>query len=232
MATSRQTLHARIREQSVMRTRHAGNIPAVLYGHKVKSQALQVEGKAFHKVYEEAGLTSLVNLKLGNEERPVLIREVQRHPVRDSVIHVDFYQVRMDEKIRAQVPLNFIGEAPAVKDLGGVLVKSLDAVDLEALPNDLPHAIDVDVTDLDDFEKIIHISDLSIPKGVTLFHEGDDVVALVQPPRTEEELKELEGEVSEDVEAVEGIVEEEVPEGEEKKEGEAPEAPDQETKKE
>ncbi|MFH1353705.1 MAG: 50S ribosomal protein L25 [bacterium] len=196
-------------------------VPAVLYGHGIKSQALQVERKAFTKVLKEAGHTSLINLSLGTTKHTVLVREVQVHPVKSKLLHVDFYQVRLDEKITAHVPLNFVGESPAVKDQGGVLVRNLDELELEALPQDLPHDIKIDISVLKAFEEPIRVADLKLPMGVELLHEPEEVIALVQPPRTEEELEaELAEEVTEDVQGVEGVKEEEAGEGEETEEGE------------
>ena len=144
-------------------------------------------------------------LKTGKAEHPVLIREVQLHPLRDTVQHIDFLQVRMDEKIKAKVPLVFIGQSIAVKDLSGVLVRNHDELELEAFPQDLPHNVSVDIASLTDFEKVIHVKDIALPKGVTVLTEADEVVALVQPPRSEEELKSLSEEVKEDVSAVAGV---------------------------
>lgn len=209
------TLHAQPRVGSSIAVRRAGAIPSVLYGHGVSAVSIQVDAKVFQHVLHKAGLTSLLSLTTEGKEYPVLIREVQHHPVKDQVIHADFYVVRMDEKIRTAVPLTFIGEAPAAKDLLGVLVKNIDEVELEALPKDLPHALEVDISGLTDFEKVIHVADLKIPAGVTLLQDGQDVVALVQPPRSDAELEALTAEVKEDVEAVEGIKKEEsVAEGE------------------
>lgn len=226
-ATARQGKSSALRNQDIT--------PAVLYGRGIKSQALQVDSKAFAKVLKAAGRTSLINLSLGSAKHAVLVREVQLHPVRGNMLHVDFYQVRMDEKISAHVPLIFTGESSAVKDRGGVLVRNMDEVELEALPQDLPHDIKVDISVLSEFDRPVRVADLKLPKGINLFHEPDEVIALVQPPRTEEELEaELAEEVTEDVEGVEGVKEEEAAEaaeGEEaaeegKKPEEAP-APDQ-----
>jgi large subunit ribosomal protein L25 len=217
--------------------RRSGAVPAILYGSGLDSQAIQINQKTFLKLFKETGYTSLVHLTIEGSskdktektnEHTVLIREVQFHPLKNNTLHVDFFQVDMNKTIRTQVPLSFIGEAPAVKDMGGVLIRSHDTVDLEALPNDLPHDIEVDISILDDFEKIIHIKDLTLPDGVKLHHEQDDVITLVQPPRTEEELEKLTEETEEDVEGVEGVKdeegeEEETTEGETKEEATGPE---------
>ena len=193
------------RSKTTAQTRAAGAIPGILYGHGIENQSVQVDAKEFTKIFSQTGYTTLISLAIGKTAHNVLVREVQFHPLKDLITHVDFYQVRLDEKVRAEVPLSFTGEAPAVKDLGGVLVKSIDAVDLEAFPQDLPHTIPVDISSLKDFESIIHVSDLDVPSGITLFTEPETVVAVVQAPRSEAELESLAEEVTEDVAAVETV---------------------------
>lgn len=212
--------------------RRQGLIPAVVYGHNLPTKVIAVAAKELSKVWRAAGATSLVTLALGDkDEQTVLIRDIQHHPVRGDIIHVDFYQVRLDEMIRAKVPLKFVGEADAVKNQGGVLVRNMDEIELEALPADLPHDIAVDISALTDFEKVIHVSDLTIPKGVKHFHQPEDMVALVQPPRTEAELEALKTEVKEEVAAVEGVVKPEAPtEGEAAKEEKGEEKSEEEKK--
>lgn len=223
-------------EKNPRALRRAGTIPGVLYGPGVKAKKLQLDSRNFTQIFQQAGHTSLINLSLDDKEKTdehtVLIREVQYHPVKSTILHADFYQVRMDQTIRARVPLVFTGEAPAVRDHGGVLVRSLDEVELEALPKDLPHDIEVKISGLDNFDKIIRIKDLKLPPDVTLFHESDEVVSLVQAPRTEAELEELAEEVTEDLDAVEGVEEteeESESEGEEEKpeDAEASKQPEQ-----
>ncbi|MBI1833444.1 MAG: 50S ribosomal protein L25 [Candidatus Andersenbacteria bacterium] len=200
-------LKGTVREKTATAVRRDGLVPAVLYGHKVTSQSIQIDARQFAKVYEQTGYTSLITLELGDgQEHMVILRDIQRHPLRNDVVHADFYQVRMDEKIKANVPLVVTGESSAIKDLGGVLVRPMDEVEVEALPQDLPQNISVDISVLDTFEKIFHVKDLVVPTGVTILAEADEVIALVQEPKTQEELDaELAAEVKEDVEAVEGV---------------------------
>lgn len=211
------TLTAQKRSRTVSQVRQAGYIPGVIYGHGISNENVEVESRQFSRVLSTAGYTTLVNVAVGDQKHTVLIREVQFHPLKDQVVHIDFYQVRLDEKVRTQVPLEFIGESAAVEDLGGVLVKSLSEVDLEALPQNLPHDLKVDISVLTDFEKAVHVSDLTVPEGVELFHEPGDVIAVVQPPRSEQELESLAEETKEDVAAVEVV-------SEKKEEGETEEA--------
>lgn len=207
------TLRAQVRTalgKATKTLRHSGFVPAVLYGHGVDSRSLTVSVNDMQRVYRTAGESTLVDLVV-DEQPPVkvIIQDVQRHPVSGQLLHVDFHQVRMTEKIHTDIPLAFTGEALAVKELGGVLVKNLDHLKVEALPGDLVHEISVDVSPLKTFEDIIHIRDLVWPKGIAVLDSPDEVVCLVTPPRSEKELEELETKVEEKVEEVEGVKKEE-----------------------
>ena len=219
MSAQSYTVSATPRTGALSRLRREGFIPAVLYGRGVAAQAVQVNTKALTLLWHKTGSTTLLTLDLEGKQHPVLIREVQVHPLRGDIMHVDFYQVDMKKAIEAEVPVVTTGEALAVKELGGILVQNINALTLEALPKDLPHEITVDIGSLKTFDDVIRVKDITLPSGVSLLHEADDVVALVQPPRSEEELEKLSEEVKEDVEAVEGVKKEEKPE--EVAEGEA-----------
>lgn len=215
----RYNLSAGIREDAASKTRRNGYIPAVLYGHDLESKSVQVNAKEFQKIFAQAGSTSLVMVTIEETEHPVLIREVQYHTLKGNVLHADFYQVRMDEEITAEVPLTFVGESAAVKDKGGVFVRNMDTIEVEALPQNLPHDIEVDISLLATFDNVISVSDLTLPEGVTTQHEAEEVVALVQEPKTQEEIDaDLAEEVTEDVSSVEGTEDKKV-EGEEGAEG-------------
>lgn len=188
-------------------------VPAILYGHNVKNLPLQIKYSDLSKAYKTAGTTTLVDLKIGNDTRTVLIHELTRNPVSDRISHADFYQVKLDEKIKAEIPLNFVGESPAVKELEGTLINNKNQIQVEAFPQDLVHEIEVDISGLKTFEDTILIKDINTPKGIEILDDPEETVALVNPPRSEEELAELDKEISEDVEAVEveekGKIEEE-----------------------
>lgn len=192
----------------------SGSVPVVLYGHGVPSRSLSVSANDFVRAYRSAGESTLIELGVG-EERPVkvIIQDVQRHPVSGEILHVDFHQVKMTEKLHTEIDLSFVGESVAVKELGGVLVKNLDHVKVEALPGDLVHEIPVDISVLKTFEDLVHIADLKLPNGITVLDAPDDVVCLVTPPRSEAELAALEEKVEEKVEEVEGIEKKEAEEG-------------------
>lgn len=213
---------AKIRSGHVGAIRRSGNIPGILYGHGIDPQNVEVDSRKFQKLFKGAGYTTMLTLSIeGGEDHPVFIRDVQIHPLKSTITHIDFYKVRMDEKITAKVPLKFVGEAPAVKLLSGVLVRNMDELEVEALPKDLPHDIEVDIASLVDFENALHVKDIKLPEGVVTHKDQEEVIALVQPPRSEAELEALSEEVKEDVENVEGVKKEEPAEGEAAAEGEA-----------
>lgn len=213
----------------VDRVRKLQAIPAVVYGHGVASRALTIDAGLFDATLKKAGSTSLVDLTVG-EEKPVkvLIHSVQRHPTTSRVIHADLYQVRMTEKLEADIELRFVGESPAVKEQGGIFLRTLDNVKVSCLPTDLVPSIDVDISILKSFEDRIHISDLKVPAGITILNKGEEVVASVTAPRSEAELASLSEKVEENVEAVE--VEKKTKEVEEGAEETAAETPTKPTK--
>lgn len=193
------------------RIRKQGFIPAILYGRKIKNLALSVKAQDFEKVYQEAGESTLIKLKIeedqdkAKKERVVLIHEIANDPVSDEHIHIDFYQVKMDEPIKAEVPLVFVGESPMVKEATGVLVKNIQSLEIEALPQDLPHQIEVDISSLKAVDSKIHIKDLKLPAAVKIELQPEEVVVLVIPPRTKAELEELEEAPEEKIEEVEMV---------------------------
>lgn len=164
-------------------------MPAVIYGHNFKPVSIQVPVKDFEKVYSEAGESTVVYLKINEQDYPTIIQDVVRDPVSDNFVHADFYKVRLDEKIRAKIQLNFVGEAPAVKDLSGILVKNISEVEVEGFPQDLPHQIDVDISALKEFKDHILVKDLPISNKLEVKGDADAMVALIQEPISEEELK-------------------------------------------
>lgn len=198
--------------------RKSGAIPAVLYGRGLSTEHLEVEGVPFRAVLTAAGESSLIDVVIdGARTVPTLVQDVQTEPVSGKIIHVDFHAVSMTEKVEIEVELHFVGEGAAVKELGGTLIKNKDTVKVECLPKDLVKAIDVDVSVLKTFDDMIRLSDVALPTGLELKEPAETVVAQVEAPRTEEELKELETAVVEDVSSVEKVekpkVEEEPAEG-------------------
>jgi large subunit ribosomal protein L25 len=169
----------------------AGYIPAIIYGSGMENMNLKIKKHDLERAYEIAGESSLIKLAIAGEEPiKVIIKEIQRSGVKSSIIHADFYKVDMKKKIFVEIPLNFMGEAKAVKELGGTLVKNLDAVEVECLPGDIIKEIEVDLTKLETFDDVIKLSDLKMPADIELASQDDLVVASVLEQRAEEEVKE------------------------------------------
>lgn len=186
--------------------RKSGQFPAIVYGHKEKSLPIFLDYIKFQKVFKEAGENTIIELVLGdNEAKNVLIKDVQRDPVSDRFIHADFYAVKMTEKIKAKIPLEYIGISTAVKEKAGVLVKNITELEVEALPKDLPKVISVNIATLKEFSDVIKVKDLIVGPGVEVLAKAGEIVATTTPPRSEEELKALEEKPTEDVESVEGV---------------------------
>lgn len=169
--------------------RRSGFVPAVVYGHDFKPLTIQVLLKDFERVYTEAGQSSMVYLSINGQTHPTIIHDIVRDPVDDRLLHADFYKVRLDEKIHAKIPLVFLGESPAVKGLGGILVKNIQELEVEGFPQDLPHQIKVDISKLAEFGNQILIKDLTLSDRLQVKAKPEDIVALIQEPISEEELK-------------------------------------------
>jgi large subunit ribosomal protein L25 len=219
--------------KAVRELRRNGEIPAVLYGKGKENKNLSVSLHDFEKMYRDAGTSSIVLLKIeGAGEKNVLVQDVSYDAYTAKPEHADFYEVSMTEKITTTIPLVFIGDSIAVIEMDGSLMTNKTEVEIECLPADLPHNIEVDISPLTDFEASIHVSDLNIPAGVEIKDEPEEVVANVEPPRSEEELAELE-EAPEEVEMPESEQggEEAEAEGEEgEKKEEAAEVPSEDKK--
>lgn len=193
--------------------RASGLIPAVKYGHGKDPVNLAVRYIDFAKLYKAAGESTLVELSFdGKKAVNTLIHDVQVDPLSGRFTHIDFYQVNMDEEIETDVQLDFVGEAPAVKAHGGVLIRNLDAVKVKCLPKNLPHSLTVDLALLVDFDSQVKVADIPLPTGVEMLEPAETIVATVMRPRTDAEMSSLEEKVEMDVTKVEGVVKE-TPEG-------------------
>ncbi|MHB0977906.1 MAG: 50S ribosomal protein L25 [Minisyncoccota bacterium] len=167
--------------------RKAGRIPAVFYGKKEPSTPISINTVDFLKVWKQAGESSVVVLETPDGEKESLIHDIDFDPVNGTPRHADFYVFEKGHKVEVEVPLEFEGVAPAIKDLGGSLVKVVHAVRVEAMPKDLPHDIKIDITPLVDFSSQILAQDIVMPHGVTLLEKPEEVIALVSAPREEKE---------------------------------------------
>jgi len=197
------------------KTRADGFVPAIVYGPAMEPKNVSVNRKALVVAFREAGESTLVDLVInGDQPVKVLIQDLQFDPMSSEIIHADFRAVDLTKEIVAKIKLEFIGEAPAVKELGGTLVQALNEIEVRALPQSLVHLIEVDISKLKTFDDAIHISDLTLPAGIAAVDDLGDTVALVSPPRSEAEMAELDKTLEIDVNAVEVAKKE-------KKEGEA-----------
>jgi len=167
--------------------RGTGKIPAVFYGRKEASTPISLSEVDFMKVWKEAGESSVVVLQGMGDEHDALIHDIDLDPVTGKVRHADFYVIEKGKKVQVGMPIEFIGVAPAVKDLGGTLVKVLHEVEIEAMPKDLPHNLTVDISLLVDFDAQIKAGDIKLPAGVTLITAADEVVVLASVAKEEPE---------------------------------------------
>jgi large subunit ribosomal protein L25 len=169
--------------------RASGKVPGVFYGPKEASTPIVFDRLAFDKVLKEAGESTVVTLHGIGEDKDTLIHQVDFHPVTGDPMHVDFYVMEKGKKVRTHVPLEFAGEAeaPAVKSLGGTLMKIIHEIEIEAMPKDLPHGITVDVSGLDTFESHIAIKDLKLPAGVEVLMDAEETIVAIGKPREEVE---------------------------------------------
>lgn len=183
-------LNAEIRKvigKKVKQLRAKDLIPGNIYGRKIKSQAIQLSLKEFLSVFEKAGETGLIELKIGPEEaRPVLIQNVTYGPICEVPLHADFYQVDLKELITANIPVEIIGESPAVQQKIGIMAQLMIEVEVEALPADLPDKFEVDVAGLDKVDALIKVADLKVPAGVKIITPANEVLVKIEPPVKEE----------------------------------------------
>lgn len=180
-------------------------VPAVVYGPNIDPESIQVPIKELERVYLRAGNITLIDLKVGesNTARKVFIHNVQRNPVNYGLMHVDFLEVNLREEMTASVPINLIGEAPAVHRNEGLLLNALDHVQVRALPMDLPPHLDLDISSLEEVDQALHVSDLTIPENVTLLTSEEEMVVKITALPVEE-VEEVEEGAEEAAEGEEG----------------------------
>jgi len=192
--------------------RKSGKLPAVFYGPKEKATPITISMKDFIKAWRKAGESSVIILKDGVNEHEALIYDIDIHPVTGTPRHADFYVIEKGKKVKVHIPLIFEGISPAVKDKGGILVKVLRELEIEAAPKDLPHELKVDISTLIELTSVITVKEIKIPTAVTLISNTDEIVASISVAKEEvEEVKPI------DMSAIE--VEKK---GKEAKEGEEP----------
>ncbi len=184
-ATKREILGKKVKQ-----LRNAGQLPAVLYGQDVTNQHLTINAKDFTKIYRQTGSSTLVDLAIDNEKPiKVMIHRTQFNPMNGQYNHADLFQVKLNEKLQTEINLNFVGEAPAVKDLEGNLVTTKSVIKVEAFPQDLVSEIEVDISTLATFDDKITVGDITVPSTITVLDDPEETLAIVTPPRSEEELE-------------------------------------------
>ena len=196
--------------KKVRHLRRQGITPVHVFGHGIESLALQCQARELERVLGQAGQTRLINLKLAKEKKPrtVVVREFDRDWRKGELVHVDFYQVRMEEKIRVEVPVVLLGEAPALKSKEHVLDHELGTFNVECLPAKIPSSIEVDISSLTELDQTIRVKDIALDKDITVLNSPDLVVAKISL-RTVEKVAEkvVEEEVTAEAEAAEGEAE-------------------------
>ena len=185
----KKTLKGEVRKISgrkVKTLRNKGLLPGNIYGKNVKSLGVQLDKKEFETLYKDVGETGLVTLQVGGDEHPVLINNVQKHPVTDEPIHIDFRQVDLKTKVTAEVPVEVVGESPAEKQGIGTVVQYLKEIEIEALPADLLEKFEVDTSTLTEVDQAVYVKDLKFDKSKVEIKTGaDEIVVKVEPPQKE-----------------------------------------------
>ena len=169
--------------------RRNGITPVHLFGHQVEPLPLQCDTVELQRILTQTGKTGLINLKLEStsQQRNVMVREVQREPRSGKLLHVDFYQVRMDEKLRVEVPIVTVGEAPALKSKENFLAHELNTLNIECLPDEIPGKIEVDISSLTEDEQAIHVRDIVLPGNITVLDHPDQMVVKITSGYVEKE---------------------------------------------
>lgn len=201
--------------KAVKALRAQGLVPAELYGRGVVNQHIAVSAKDLKKTLKTAGTNTVVTVVLDDKKHPSLLHDVQYDPVTDEMIAADFYQIRLDKKIKVKIPVEFIGTAPAVKDLSGILVKAMQEIEVEALPANLPHSLVADLSNMKEIGQSLYVKDLQVPADVKVSVGPETVIATVTAQVSEE--KEAVAAATVDVTAIKSESEEKKAEREVKK---------------
>ena len=187
MNMNKLTATMRSKTDKLVDIRKNGMVPAVVYGARVENTTISVPSVDFEKVLRVVGESNTLTLELKDKKVEVLIHEIQRDPIKGFLVHVDFLAIDANKPIEVVVPIEFIGIAPAEKNGFGVLVKTLHEIEVEALPKDLPHNIEVDLITLENLDDQIRVEDIKAPKGVTIKTNGEEVLAIIAAIKEEVE---------------------------------------------
>lgn len=187
MNMNKLTATMRSKTDKLVDIRKNGMVPAIVYGARVENTTISVPSVDFEKVLRVVGESNTLTLELKDKKVEVLIHEIQRDPIKGFLVHVDFLAIDANKPIEVVVPIEFIGIAPAEKNGLGVLVKTLHEIEVEALPKDLPHNIEVDLAALENLDDQIRVEDIKAPKGVTIKTNGEEVLAIIAAIKEEVE---------------------------------------------
>jgi large subunit ribosomal protein L25 len=184
--------------KQIKQLRRQGWTPGVMYGHGYESVPLKFEMRELQRLLSETGGSQLVGIKIKGQSQPemALVRDVQRDPIRQTILHVDFYRVQMTERLTTEIPLELIGESPVAERNEGILLQGISSIEVECLPGDLVDAIEVDLSDLVELDQALYVHDLAIPSGIDVLTDADEMIVRVTPlaeeETFEEELEEIE----------------------------------------
>ena len=182
--------------KKVKALRREGYLPAIIYGRGVESIPITLNRKEADKILATTSSSQLLVVNVDGEKHTTLVRDRQRHPVTSDILHIDFLEVSMTEKLRTMVDVILEGEAPAVKELGGILNAGVEAIEIECLPSDLPESFKVDISNLENFGDSIFVRDIPVGDGIEVLTDPDELVAVVSAPAAEvEEVEEVEEEI-------------------------------------
>lgn len=167
-------------------------VPGIMYGHDFDPVPLQFNTRELRQVLSQVGSSQIISIRVKGQEQPemALVRDVQRDPIRGSLLHVDFYHVKMTERIKAEIPLEIVGKSPVVELKEGILLQALSAVEVECLPGNLVDAIEVDLSDLTEVDHALYVRDLAVPAGLEVLTDLNEMIVRVVPLEAEEKLEE------------------------------------------
>jgi len=187
----------------------SGYLPVVVYGRDKKNLDLKVSYKEFMKIFHETGESQVLNLDFEGNKIPVIIHDISKDYLSGSIIHADLYQFDAKHKLTVEIPIHFIGESKAVKEMGAILVKAMDHIEIECLASKIISSVEVDISKLENYNDMILVSDVNVPEGVEILTEADQPIVIAKPAKAE---------VAEEEKSVETETKEEKPEATESKE--------------
>ncbi len=168
--------------KQVRALRRQGKLPAVIYGHGIEPLSISLNQREASRILPSLSASHLVVIKVDNQPHTTLVREKQRHPVKGHLIHIDFHEVSMTERLKAQVRLDFVGDSPAVKNYNGIIVVNMEELEVEALPGDLPDRLTINISTLENIGDSIHVRDIPLPSSVEMMEDPNEIIIVVTAP--------------------------------------------------